>query len=133
LAVLVGWASSAAGHAEPPPIELWGFFNPGAQSCLRRISRATHACFDTVFALEQACRDAPLRGASCHQEELQSAISAADGELRRTLADSCAEGELTELSYIGFFDAGADLNRGCVGEAQAAIAARDAPARAGAR
>jgi cysteine-rich repeat protein len=120
------------GHGTPPPIEIWGSFLPGTQTCLRKISRATHACFDHVFALEQACHDAPLHRSSCDREQVDGDISDADGLLRRTLVDSCADGELTELSYIGILDAGADLKRGCIGEAQGAIAAIYAPARAGA-
>lgn len=122
---------AAAAHTEPPPIELWGPFLPGTQTCLRSISRATHACFDAVVALERACRDAPLGGQACDRERVDADIAAADRALRATLADACEEGQLTELSYIGLFDAGIDLTRGCVGEAQAAIAAIYAPARAG--
>ncbi len=124
-------ALPAAAHNSPPPIELWGPFLPGTQTCLRRISHATHACFDAVFALEQACRDAEASGGSCDETQVEADIATADGALRATLADACADGQLTELSYIGFFDAGADLNRGCVGEAQSAIAAVYAPTRAG--
>ena len=122
----------ALAHNQPPPIELWGPFLPGTQTCLRTISRATHACFDAVLALEQACRDAPLRGEICDEAALEVRRSAATGALRATLASTCAEGQLTELSYIGLFDAGADLDRGCAGEAQRAIAAIYAPARGGA-
>ena len=125
-------STPAWAHNQPPPIELWGPFLPGTQTCLRTISRGTHACFDSVLALEQTCHDAPLRGDTCDQDQLEADVSAADGALRAILSNACAEGQLTELSYIGFFDAGADLNRGCVGEAQNAIAAIYAPARAGA-
>lgn len=130
LALALGSVASA--HDQPPPIELWGPFLPGTQTCLRTISRATHACFDAVFALEHACRDAPLRGEACDADALAASRSAATGALRATLASACAEGQLTELSYIGLFDAGTDLERGCAGEAQRAIAAIYAPARAGA-
>lgn len=125
-------AAPATAHNQPPPIELWGPFLPDTQTCLRTISRATHACFDRVFALEQACRDAELQGRGCDRDALEQAVGAADGALRATLAASCADGQLTELSYIGLFDAGSDLNRGCVGEAENAITALYAPARGGA-
>lgn len=132
LGLLLGTVAVARAHNQPPPIESWGPFLPGTQTCLRTISRATHACFDTVFALEQACRDAPLRGETCDPAALERDVAAADGALRATLAAACADGQLTELSFIGLFDAGSDLTRGCVGEAQNAIAALYAPARAGA-
>lgn len=132
LGLLLGAVTAARAHNQPPPIESWGPFLPGTQTCLRTISRATHACFDRVFALEQACRDAPLRGETCDPAALEHAVAAADGALRATLAAACADGQLTELSFIGLFDAGSDLNRGCVGEAQNAITALYAPARAGA-
>src|SRR6476660_4419108 len=45
LALLAG-PPPARAHNQPPPIELWGPFLPATQSCLRRISDATHACFD---------------------------------------------------------------------------------------
>jgi cysteine-rich repeat protein len=125
-------AGRVEAHAQAPPIELWGFFLPDTQTCLRRISAGAHACFDTVLALRQRCRDAEARGDSCDAEATEAAISAADGALRATLADACADGQLTELSYIGFFDAGADLTRACVGQADDAIAAIYAPQRSGA-
>jgi len=131
LLALLAAAPSARAHNQPPPIELWGPFLPATQSCLRRISDATHACFDRVFALEQACRDAQAGGGSCDETQLEADLSAQDGRLRATLADACQDGQLTELSYIGFFDAGTDLNRGCLGEAQNAIAAVYAPTRNG--
>jgi cysteine-rich repeat protein len=124
-------AAPPPGAQPAAPIELWGPFLPATQSCLRRISDATHACFDRVFALEQACRDAQAGGGSCDETQLEADVSAQDGALRATLADACQDGQLTELSYIGFFDAGADLNRGCIGEAQHAIAAVYAPTRGG--
>lgn len=130
--LLAAWGSPAAGHNQPPPIELWGPFLAGTQTCLRVISSATHACFDSVVALEQACRDAPLEGGTCDAARRDAEVAAADGALRAALAASCADGQLTELGYIGLFDAGIDLNRGCVGEAQNAIAALYAPARTGA-
>jgi cysteine-rich repeat protein len=129
LLVVGGAAGTALAHNQPPPIESWGPFLPGTQTCLRTISRATHACFDRVFALEQDCRDAELQGRACDRDGLDAEIAAADGALRATLSASCADGQLTELGYIGLFDAGADLNRGCVGEARSAITALYAPAR----
>ena len=125
-------APAAWAHADPQPLALWGPFLPGTQTCLRRISSATHACFDRVVGLEQACRDAQARGEACDETALEAALSAADSGLRATLADACEEGQLTELSYIGLFDAGLDLNLGCIGEGRNAAAAIYAPARAGA-
>ncbi|MEO8603351.1 MAG: hypothetical protein ABI629_12315 [bacterium] len=119
----------ARAHNQPPPIELWGPFLPGTQTCLRRISRGAHACFDTVVGLEQRCRDAQARGEVCDRAQVDADIAATDGALRAELADACADGQLTELSYIGFFDAGADLTKACVTQAQAAVAAIYAPAR----
>ncbi|MDX2165982.1 MAG: hypothetical protein SF182_02925 [Deltaproteobacteria bacterium] len=124
-------ASRVDAHAQAPAIEQWGFFLPGTQTCLRRISADAHACFDTVLALQQRCRDAEARGEACDTAATEAAISAADGALRATLADACADGQLTELSYIGFFDAGTDLSRACVGQANDAIAAIYAPRRSG--
>lgn len=133
LALLLGCLPAAAwAHAAPQPLALWGPFLPGTQACLRRISAATHACFDRLVGLEQACRDAQVRGERCDEAQLEAAFSDADGALRATLAAACGEGQLTELSYIGLFDAGLDLNLGCIGEARNAGAAIYAPARAGA-
>lgn len=132
LAALLTAPPPVAAHGAAAPIEIWGSFLPATQTCLRTISRATHACFDAVLALEQACHDAPLHGAVCDQERLAADVSAADGALRRTLVDACEDGQLTELGYIGLLDAGADLTQGCSGEAQGAVAALYAPRRAGA-
>lgn len=48
-------------HTSAKPIELWGPFLPDTVTCLRLMSRATHACFATVLAIEVRCRDAILR------------------------------------------------------------------------
>lgn len=129
---LMSWMGpiAARAHNQPPPIEFWGDFLPDTQTCLRRISAGAHACFDTVLGIEMACRDAAARGESCDRDAADAAIAAADGDLRATLADACQEGQLTTLSFIGFFDAGADLTKACVTQAQNAIAAIYAPARA---
>ena len=119
----------AAAHNQPPPIELWGPFLPGTQTCLRLISRGAHACFDRVLSLEQRCRDAQARGELCDTAQVEADVSAADGGLRAALGEACADGQLTELGYIGFFDAGADLTKACVAQARAAVAAIYAPAR----
>jgi len=119
-------------HNAPPPIEQWGAFLPATQTCLRTISRSAHACFDTVVGLEQRCRDEQALGQPCDTTQKDADISAADGALRATLAGACEEGQLTELSFIGFFDAGADLTKLCVTQAQEAVAAIYAPVRSGA-
>jgi cysteine-rich repeat protein len=129
LALLPGraWA-----HAQAPAIEQWGPFLPGTQTCLRRISAGAHACFDTALEVAQHCRDAQARGEVCDEAATEAAIGAAESALRATLVDACDAGQLTELSYIGVFDAGADLSRACVGQSADAIAAIYAPARQGA-
>jgi cysteine-rich repeat protein len=131
-ALVAAWIAAAPvlAHNQPPPIELWGDFLPETQTCLRRISAGAHACFDTVLGIEMRCRDAEARGEPCDRDAADAAIAAADGDLRATLSDACQEGQLTTLSYIGFFDAGADLTKACVTQAQNAIAAIYAPARA---
>ncbi|MGH7788633.1 MAG: hypothetical protein ACRERC_17310, partial [Candidatus Binatia bacterium] len=133
LAALLCWLAAAAApaHNTPVPIELWGPFLPGTQTCLRLISRAAHDCFDTVLGIEQRCRDAALQGGGCDAEQRAAEIAEADRGLRATLAAACAPGQLTELSYIGFFDAATDLTRACSGEAHAAATALYAPAQAG--
>jgi cysteine-rich repeat protein len=82
--------------------------------------------------LEQRCRDAEALGQACDEAQKDADIAAADGALRATLAGACLDGQLTELSFIGFFDAGADLTKLCVTQAQEAIAAIYAPARSSA-
>ena len=133
VALLCGLAAGAAAraHDQPAPIELWGPFLPGTQTCLRLISRAAHDCFDTVLGIEQRCHDAQGQGAGCDPEQRAAEISEAERVLRATLSDACALGQLPELRYVGFFDAALDLSRACGGEAQAAAAALYAPARAG--
>src|SRR5262245_45319893 len=102
LALLAGALPGRVGaHNQPKPIEQWGPFLPGAQSCLRAISRAAHTCFDTALALRQACRDAELRGEACDRDALDEAIGAATSATRAVLADNCTSGDLTELNYIG--------------------------------
>lgn len=118
-------------HAGAVPIERWGPFLPGAQTCLRVISRAAHACFDTVLGIEQRCQDAIARGQSCDLGEVDAQVAEATRLTRVQLGNECSLGELTELGYIGFFDAEADLSTACVTQARGAIAAIYAPARAG--
>lgn len=137
---LVRWVGVAAavlvpcvamGHNQATPIELWGPFEPGTLTCLRMVSRATHACFDTVLSVEQRCQDALLRGESCDRNAVDAAVDAATQEMRATLTTQCALGQLTELGYIGFFDAQTDLEKACVTQAHASISATYAPALGG--
>ena len=123
--------SRAAAHNQPAPIDRWGPFLPGTPTCLRMISRATHACFDQVLDIEQRCHDALARGEACDQDQVDAEISDATRVTRTALTGSCQEGQLTEISYIGFFDAEADLFSACVTQSQAAIQAIFAPALAG--
>lgn len=121
----------ALAHNQPTPIELWGPFLPATQTCLRVISRAAHACFDTVLAVEQRCHDALLRGAGCDRAALDAEVAAATAAARTTLTTECRLGQLTELGYNGVFDAAADMDKACAIQARAAIAAAYAPAAAG--
>jgi cysteine-rich repeat protein len=110
---------------------VWGPFLPGAQSCLRSISRAAHTCFDRVVSLEQGCNDALVRGESCDRDAVDAAIDAAANATRVALANACTVGQLTELNYIGFFDAQSDLSSACLTQGRFAIEATYVPARAG--
>lgn len=114
------------------PIERWGPFLPNSVTCLRVMSRATHACFGTVLAAEQRCHDALLRGSACDRGAVDAAVDAAARAMRLAVTNTCAEGQLTEVGYFGFFDADADLFNACVTQARAAVSAIYAPALAAA-
>ena len=129
LTLLVGTASA---HMQAVPIELWGSFLPGSVTCLRTMSGATHTCFDAVLAAEQACHDALARGESCDRGAVDATVDAAAQAMRVAATGACAEGQLTEIGYFGFFDANADLTNACVTQAREAIAAVYAPAGAAA-
>jgi hypothetical protein len=116
-------------HAAPAPIEIWGAFLPDSQVCLRVISRTAHACFDTVLGIEQRCQDRLARGEGCDGGQVEDEIAAALRLTRVQMGEECVLGELTELGYIGFFDAEVDLRNACQLQARAAIAALYAPAR----
>ncbi len=122
--------SAALAHAAAVPIERWGPFLPGSVSCLRRMSQATHECFDTVVGIEQRCQDTRLRGGTCDAAEVDAREQAAIDAMLDTAMNACAEGQLTEIGYIGFFDAQADLVNACVRQARGAMAAAYAPALA---
>lgn len=123
--------SAALAHNQPVPIDVWGPFLPGAQACLRSISQAAHTCFDTVVSVEQRCNDALVRGEPCDRFAVDAVVDEATNAMRVTLANACAVGQLTELNYIGFFDARSDLSSACLTQGRAAIAATYAPARTG--
>lgn len=122
--------SAALAHMQATPIELWGPFLPETVPCVRLVSRATHACFDTVFDLELRCQAALARGESCDRDQVDAQVEAAARLMQNTLTTACLEGQLTEIGYFGFFDAAADLRNACVLQARAAIAAAYAPMRA---
>jgi hypothetical protein len=124
--------AAALGHAAPRAIEIWGAFLPDTQVCLRVMSRAAHACFDTVLGLEQQCRDGAARGEGCDRERLEAETAEALRLTRVAMGEECTLGELTELGYIGFFDAETDLANACQHQARAAMDALYAPARSGA-
>ena len=131
LLLVGGLRSAALAHSQPVPIEVWGPFLPDAQECLRAISRATHTCFDTALALEQRCNDALARGETCDRDAIDAAIAEADNATRVALSDSCVIGQLTEIGYIGFFDAQSDLSSACLTQSRAAVEATYVPAAAG--
>jgi cysteine-rich repeat protein len=114
------------------PIERWGPFLPDSVTCLRLMGRATQACFATVVGIEQRCRDALLRGDPCDRGQVDAAVDAAAQAMRVAVTTACAEGQLTEIGYFGFFDANADLTNACVAQATAAVTATYAPAATGA-
>src|SRR5262245_61303965 len=123
--------TTARAPPQPIPIERRAPFLPVTVPCLRLISRAAQLCFDTVFDIEQRCRDAPLHGGTCDPDQVGDAIDAAIRELRATLNSSCTVGQLTEVGYIGFSDAEADLFNACVIQARGAVSAMYAPVPTG--
>lgn len=120
--------AAAVAHTQPRPIEQWGPFLAETVPCLQMMTRATHTCFDTVLNVEQACRDAQARGQTCDLANVVAVTDAATLQMRRTLTNECRTGQLTEVGYIGFFDAEADLFNACVIQARAAVTATYAPA-----
>jgi cysteine-rich repeat protein len=123
-------APMAQAHMSAKPIELWGPFLPDTVTCLRRMSRATHACFATVLDLEIRCRDALLRGEGCDREQLENAADDATRAVRMAVVEACTEGQLTEIGYFGFADVDNDLSNACVTQTRAAVEATYVPAAA---
>lgn len=112
------------------PVEEWGPFLPGTVPCVRMVSRAVHACFDSVFDLEERCAAALARGSTCDRLEVETRSTAAARRMQNVLTGVCEAGQLTELGYFGFADATIDLRNACLDQARAAIAAAYAPMRA---
>ena len=133
LTALLVWTLpvTALAHGTAVPIENYGPFLPGSVTCLRMMSQATHECFDTVLGLQQRCQDTRARGGSCDSDKLDEQIQAASDAMLATVMKACAPGQLTEVGYIGFFDAEADLVNACSRQARDAIAAAYAPLAAG--
>ncbi len=128
LAALV--PSAALAHMEARVIDDWGPFLTETVPCVRLVSRATHACFDTVLDLELGCQAALARGETCDRDQVDAQAEAAARPMQNTLTSACREGQLTEIGYFGFFDATADLRNACLLQARAAVAAAYAPLRA---
>jgi len=132
VAALLSWVapSAALAHATAVPIERWGPFLPDSVSCLRRMSQATHECFETVLDIEQRCQDARARTGTCDATQVDAQETAARVVMLDTVMRECAEGQLTEIGYIGYFDAETDLINACVRQAKGAVAAAYAPSAA---
>lgn len=130
LAAVVGLSPAAEGHVQPVPIEQWGAFSPAALGCLRLVSRATHACFDSALGALAKCNDASLAGGACDWQETDARIAAASRAARLTLTSACEQPALMELGYRDVFDASADLFNACVTQARGAASASYAPALA---
>jgi cysteine-rich repeat protein len=128
LAALCLAPAVALAHTQPRAIEEWGPFMAETMPCLQTMSRATHACFDTVLNVEQACRDAQARGETCDMAQVVAVTDAATLQMRRSLTTECQQGQLTEVGYFGFFDAEADMFNACVIQSRAAVTATYAPA-----
>ena len=120
--------AGALAHTPPRPIANWGPFLPDTVPCLQKESRVTYTCFDTVYDAEQACRDAQARGQTCDTSHVDDVIDAATAQTRRVLANECQTDQVSELGYIGLFDAEADLFNACVIQSRAAVTATYAPA-----
>lgn len=118
----------ASAHMAATPIEIWGPFLPESVTCLRLMSRATHACFATVLGIEIRCRDAILRGEGCDRARADADVDAAARAVRTATVEACSEGQLTEVGYFGFADADLDLTNACVTQARAAVEATYVPA-----
>ena len=128
-AVLCNLTSMAAlAHTPPKPIEQWGPFRPDTVPCLQKESRVAYACFDMVYNAALACRDAQARGQTCDPDQVGAVIDAATLETRKTLANECETDQVSELGYIGLFDAEADLFNACAIQSRAAVTATYAPA-----
>lgn len=112
------------------PVEGWGPFLPDTVPCLRMVSRAVHACFDSVFDLEERCAAALARGSACDRREVEAESEAAARRMQTVLTSACQTGQLTEVGYFGFGDATIDLRNACLDQARAAIATAYAPLRA---
>lgn len=111
------------------PVEEWGPFLPGTVPCVRMVSRAVHACFDSVFDLEERCAAELASGSTCDRSRVDAESTAAARRMQTVLTSVCEAGQLTELGYFGFADATLDLRNACLDQARAAVAAAYAPSR----
>lgn len=111
------------------PVEEWGPFLPDTVPCVRMVSRAVHACFDSVFDLEERCAAELASGSTCDRSRVDAESTAAARRMQTVLTSVCEAGQLTELGYFGFADATLDLRNACLDQARAAVAAAYAPSR----
>jgi cysteine-rich repeat protein len=131
MALLCSYPTPSSAHTQPIPLERWGPFAAGTLECIRSMSRAAHTCYDDVLVIEQRCRNAVAQGGTCDQDQLEADVEAATRPMRATLTTVCDSGELTEVGYIGFFDAEADLFNACVTQARGALSATYTPSLTG--
>jgi cysteine-rich repeat protein len=94
------------------------------------MSQATHECFETVLDIEQRCQDMRARTGTCDTDQLDAQETAVRITMLDTVMRECAEGQLTEVGYIGYFDAENDLINACVRQAKGVVAAAYAPSPA---
>jgi cysteine-rich repeat protein len=121
LALLLSLNPSAAlAHGGvAPDLAFWGPFGSGTVRCLRVISHATRRCFDQALKAQTDCAERQLAGQSCDTGARDVSIAAALAEATGVVDAACTGGQLTELRFAGFDDAKADVERACIGEADA--------------
>ncbi len=113
LALLLLWPVVAAGHGARLPLADWGPFAPALLSCHRELHRAAVRCARLSWLAQQRCLERRLAGQACSQSATNADLAAARRQALDSLDRHCSERQLQDLSFLGSFDAQADLIDAC--------------------
>jgi cysteine-rich repeat protein len=106
-------ADSARAHGTPVDLAFWGDFPPAVAACQRAIGSAAAACGLQTWRLQRQCGLDRLRGVGCDETAVDNGVQAARRAAQNVVTAACTTAQVSQLQFLGTFEAGMDVNTFC--------------------